>query len=180
MGGEQVEETGGGDEGGEYPQRAPDPENRSERSGEQRADGHHREPDGPGRRRDPAEYVRRDIGLHKAVGDHVPDDDDAPGAHHRDAGEGQPWSLVRDREQQRKAQAASDGDEHSPRRAEPPSEGPGDKCAQDAANAEAGHDQAGRGRGQPDGADEKDNQEGASTPVSARLASDENAVIARR
>jgi hypothetical protein len=34
-GGEQVEETGGGDQGGEYPEGAPDPENGSERSGEQ-------------------------------------------------------------------------------------------------------------------------------------------------
>lgn len=54
----------------------------------------------------------------EAVDDHVTDDDDATGAHHRYAGEREPRSLVREREQQREAQAARDGDEHGPRCAE--------------------------------------------------------------
>jgi hypothetical protein len=81
-GGAQIEETGGGDQGGEHPEGASEPEDGGERSGDQRADWHHREPDGPGRRGDPAQYVRRDVGLHKAVDDHVPDEDDASAVAH--------------------------------------------------------------------------------------------------
>ena len=39
----------------------------------------------------------------------------------------------------------------------------GDKCAEDAANAEAGHDEAGRCRGQPDSTDQEDDEEGVDT-----------------
>ena len=143
--------------------RRPDPQRGGEDSGEQRADGHHRERNRPCRRDDPAEYARRDVGLYEAVDDHVPDGDDTARAYQRRTGEREPRSLVREREQQREAQTARDGDEHGPRCAEPSSQWAGDKCAEDAANAEAGHDEAGRCRGQPDSTDQEDDEEGVDT-----------------
>ena len=63
-------------------------------------------------------------------------------------------------QQESEGQAARVGDEHGPRGAEPLSHGPGGDRTEDAADAEAGHDETRRGRGQPDGADQEDNDEG--------------------
>jgi hypothetical protein len=101
--------------------------------------------------------------LHKTVDDHIGDDDDGTRADHRCAGEREPRSLVRERKQQREAPAGRDGEDQGPRCAEPSSQWAGDKCAEDAANTEAGHDEAGRCRGQPDGTDQEDDEEGVDT-----------------
>ena len=86
-------------------------------------------------------------------------------------------AAVSEREQQREAQAAGTAMSR-PALCRTGVPAGGRQVRRGPADAEAGHDKAGRRRGQPDGTDGKTTRR-ASTPVSARLPSDENAAMAK-